>query len=78
MELENGWIIVGKIGEHEYVCEHFVCDSQCWFQPIYTVTLHNLVMDSELQMNVMKNSWFIFGENGNWFSRILHELFEQN
>lgn len=48
MELENGWIILGKIGEHEYVCEHFVCDSQCWFYPIYTVTLHNLVMDSEL------------------------------
>lgn len=27
MELENGWIILGRIGEHEYVCEHFVCDS---------------------------------------------------
>ena len=31
MELENGWIILGKIREHVYVCEHFVCDSQCWF-----------------------------------------------
>lgn len=33
MELENGWIILGKIEEHEYVCEHFVCVGFIQFIP---------------------------------------------